>query len=388
MKSNWIGGVAAAALLVAGAASAQTMGNGPATTSTPGNPNATTSSPDTPGNTGTVPIGNGSMGTGSTAAGTTTAPMPGTADNGPATTSGNGSMVNGGVGNSNGAVNTTSQNQSQPARGANSFTQGEARSRLQARGYQNASNLHEDANGVWRGQATHEGQQVSVWLDYKGNVGQGGPGQVTGQQANQYLLTQQRQQEPNMATRTIARLYATYNDAAAVVDDLQSSGIPQTDISIVRQGAHTVDTTTATGESGAGVGATVGTLLGGGAGLLAGLGTIAIPGVGPIVAAGWLIAMLTGAGVGAAAGGILGALTGAGVDREEAVAYDEGVRRGGTLVSVRASDADLPRVEAIIARRSPVDWRGYSAGTFPAAFGDTRPVEPVGVVDENRRRIG
>src|SRR5208283_4459015 len=291
MKSNWIGGVAAAALLVAGAASAQTMGNGPATTSTPGNPNATTSSPDTPGNTGTVPIGNGSMGTGSTAAGTTTAPMPGTADNG--------------------AVNTTSQNQSQPARGANSFTQGEARSRLQARGYQNASNLHEDANGVWRGQATHEGQQVSVWLDYKGNVGQGGPGQVTGQQANQYLLTQQRQQEPNMATRTIARLYATYNDAAAVVDDLQSSGIPQTDISIVRQGAHTVDTTTATGESGAGVGATVGTLLGGGAGLLAGLGTIAIPGVGPIVAAGWLIAMLTGAGVGAAAGGILGALTGA-----------------------------------------------------------------------------
>lgn len=181
MKSNWIGGVAAAALLVAGAASAQTMGNGPAT-GTPGNGNVTTSSPATPGNTGTAT--NRATDNGM-AAGTTTAPPPGTADNGPATTSGNGSMVNGGVGNSNGAVNTSSQDQPQPAHGANSFTQGEARSRLQSRGYQNVSNLHKDANGVWRGQATHAGQQVSVWLDYKGNIGQGGPGQGTGQQANQ-----------------------------------------------------------------------------------------------------------------------------------------------------------------------------------------------------------
>src|SRR5271166_4618783 len=186
-----------------------------------------------------------------------------------------------------------------------------------------------------------------------------------------------------MATRTIARLYATYNDAAAVVDDLQSSGIPQTDISIVRQGAHTVDTTTATGESGAGAGAAVGTLVGGGAGLLAGLGTIAIPGIGPIVAAGWLIATLAGAGVGAAAGGLLGALTGAGVDREEATAYAEGVRRGGTLVTVRASDADYARVESIMARRTPVDWR--NAGTFPVAD----PIDPVvPTADADRRRVG
>jgi hypothetical protein len=191
-----------------------------------------------------------------------------------------------------------------------------------------------------------------------------------------------------MAIHTIARLYATYTDAAAVVDDLQTAGISQTEISLVRQGAEHVETVQTTGESGAGAGAAVGTLLGGGAGLLAGLGTIAIPGLGPIVAAGWLIAMLTGAGVGAAAGGVLGALTGAGVEHEEAVAYDEGVRRGGTLVSVRTSDADIPRVEAIMARRSPVDWRGYSAGTFPTTFGEPpRPIDPI-VVDDRRRRMG
>ena len=186
-----------------------------------------------------------------------------------------------------------------------------------------------------------------------------------------------------MATRTIARLYATYEDAAAVVNELEAAGIPQGDISLVRQGTQPGEKAHV-GDSGAGAGATVGTILGGGAGLLAGLGSIAIPGVGPIIAAGWLIATLTGAGVGAAAGGLLGALTGAGVDREEAAAYDEGVRRGGTLVSVRASDADAARIDEIMSRRSPVDWHGYSAGAFPARFGDARPVETA----ETSRPVG
>lgn len=67
-------------------------------------------------------------------------------------------------------------------------------------------------------------------------------------------------------------------------------------------------------------------MLGGGAGLLAGLSSLAIPGVGPVVAAGWLITTLTGAGVGAAAGGLLGSLTGAGVEEAGAKGYAE---RGG-----------------------------------------------------------
>jgi hypothetical protein len=75
-------------------------------------------------------------------------------------------------GNSNQAVATTNANAPTPARGANSFTEGEARSRIEANGYSNVSGLTKDDNGVWRGKAQKGSQQAQVWLDYKGNVGQ------------------------------------------------------------------------------------------------------------------------------------------------------------------------------------------------------------------------
>jgi hypothetical protein len=75
-------------------------------------------------------------------------------------------------GNNNQAVATTNANAPQPARGANSFSRGEARGRISSEGFQNVSNLRKDNMGVWRGTATKNGQQVHVWLDYKGNIGQ------------------------------------------------------------------------------------------------------------------------------------------------------------------------------------------------------------------------
>ena len=75
-------------------------------------------------------------------------------------------------GNSNQAVATTNANAPTPARGANSFTEGEARSRIESNGYSNVSGLTKDDNGVWRGKAQKGSQQAQVWLDYKGNVGQ------------------------------------------------------------------------------------------------------------------------------------------------------------------------------------------------------------------------
>ena len=84
---------------------------------------------------------------------------------------------------------------------------------------------------------------------------------------------------------------------------------------------------------------------------------LAIPGVGPLVAAGWLATTLAGAATGAAAGGIVGALVKSGVPHEEAEVYEEGVRRGGTLVSVQADETDVPKVEAILDRRVTADWR-------------------------------
>ena len=75
-------------------------------------------------------------------------------------------------GNSNQAVATTSANTPQPAKGANSFTDGEARRRIESNGYSTVADLKKDDDGIWRGSATKDGAKVDVWLDYKGNVGQ------------------------------------------------------------------------------------------------------------------------------------------------------------------------------------------------------------------------
>jgi hypothetical protein len=75
-------------------------------------------------------------------------------------------------GDRNQAVATTGANAPQPARGSNSFSQGEAQRRIGAAGFQNVGALTKDDGGVWRGTATKDGRSVGVWLDYKGNTGQ------------------------------------------------------------------------------------------------------------------------------------------------------------------------------------------------------------------------
>lgn len=191
-----------------------------------------------------------------------------------------------------------------------------------------------------------------------------------------------------MAERTLSRLYDGYADASATVRDLEEAGFAHSDVSLLgpnnANGYGDEAAVEPDQANAAGAGATVGTVLGGGAGLLAGLGSLAIPGIGPLVAAGWLIATITGAGAGAAAGGIIGALTGSGHDEEEAHVYAEGVRRGGTLVSVRTTtDTRVAEAERILDRRNPVDpstrradyhaagWTGFdeAAGPYTGASG-------------------
>jgi hypothetical protein len=163
--------------------------------------------------------------------------------------------------------------------------------------------------------------------------------------------------------QTIVKLFDSHEHAEAAVRDLETAGFGTDRLSLVRRqsdGTTASDTTTARDDdaSAAGVGATIGTLVGGGAGLLAGLGMLAIPGLGPVVAAGWLVAALTTAGVGAATGGIIGALTGGGVEEADAHVYAEGVRRGGSLVTVRCEDAaEAARAESILAQHMPVSVR-------------------------------
>src|ERR1700733_11348512 len=160
-----------------------------------------------------------------------------------------------------------------------------------------------------------------------------------------------------MATRTITRLYNAYADAAQVVTDLEAAGVPDSDISIVTNNRDDRHATEGNAGTGAATGATAGALIGGGAGLLAGIGALAIPGIGPVVAAGWLVSTLAGAVTGGAAtGGLIGSVTKSGVSEREAHVYAEGVRRGGSLVTVRIDDARAVEVERIMDGRRSIDW--------------------------------
>jgi hypothetical protein len=170
-------------------------------------------------------------------------------------------------------------------------------------------------------------------------------------------------------TQTISRLFDSYSDATGAVHALEGSGVSHDDISVIANnadGTHAerakdgIETRDGVNDDGDVTrGTLTGAALGGAGGLLAGLGLLAIPGLGPIVAAGWLAATAAGAGIGAiggaATGGIVGALKNAGHSNEDAHVYSEGVRRGGTLVSVRAPEERRIEIEAILDDHAPVD---------------------------------
>ena len=166
-------------------------------------------------------------------------------------------------------------------------------------------------------------------------------------------------------TKTITRLFDNYSDANNAVSELERLGVPRDDLSIMANKRDHGDHDGTTGiddvndDGDVSRGASTGAVLGGVGGLLAGLGLLAIPGLGPIVAAGWLASTAVGAGIGAAGGaatgGIVGALKEAGHTDDEANVYSEGVRRGGTLVSARVDDTLAMEAEAVLQRNKSVD---------------------------------
>ncbi len=159
--------------------------------------------------------------------------------------------------------------------------------------------------------------------------------------------------------RTVVGVYDDREQAQRVVQDLVDSGIGRNDISLMtrdpREGREVREERGHHAAEGAGAGAGIGALLGGAGGLLVGLGALAIPGIGPLVAAGPLAAALAGAGIGAGVGALVGALVGMGIPEDEAEYYSEAVRRGGTLVAVRSSDEMTERAVSIMERHDPVD---------------------------------
>lgn len=159
--------------------------------------------------------------------------------------------------------------------------------------------------------------------------------------------------------KTVTGLFDDYSDASAAVAALESAGVKSGDISIVSNNAGNRHADKSNAAEGAETGAGIGAVVGGAGGLLTGLGLMAIPGVGPVVAAGWLAATAAGAVAGAVAGGatggIIGALTGSGVSEDDAHVYAEGVRRGGSLVTAKVDEAMVPEAQAILQRSNWVD---------------------------------
>ena len=163
-------------------------------------------------------------------------------------------------------------------------------------------------------------------------------------------------------TQTLTGLFDRYEDARRAVQDLEAAGVSHRDVSIVAndgRGEHALATSDAAHDAGKGAG--IGAAIGGAGGLLAGLGLLAVPGLGPVVAAGWLAATavgaIGGAAIGGAAGGLVGALTDAGVPEDDAHVYAEGVRRGGSLVTARVDDDLAATARAILSDDRTVDVR-------------------------------
>src|SRR6201984_1963663 len=139
-------------------------------------------------------------------------------------------------------------------------------------------------------------------------------------------------------------IYATAGTAEAAVDHLMAKGFTNASISVLlpddestRAFAHEKSTKA---PEGAATGVTTGGVVGGTLGLLAGIGALAIPGVGPLIAAGPIMAALAGVGVGGAVGGIVGALVGMGIPEYEAKRYEGAVKDGGTLLSVHCDSSE------------------------------------------------
>lgn len=157
---------------------------------------------------------------------------------------------------------------------------------------------------------------------------------------------------------TVTGLFDTYQHATEAVHALAEAGIDAADISLVANSPEDIEAEDRIGD-GATTGAELGAVLGGAGGLVAGLGLVALPGLGPVIAGGWLFATamgaVAGAGVGATAGGIVGALSGAGVPEPDAHVYAEGLRRGGALVTARVSADQASTATHILASANGVD---------------------------------
>jgi hypothetical protein len=171
-----------------------------------------------------------------------------------------------------------------------------------------------------------------------------------------------------MAIHTIVALFDDYREAEGAIRELESMGVPSTDMNLVANNAgdrygnypqYGLDRPTRTDRtdtaSGAGTGAGIGAVLGGAAGLLAGIGALAIPGLGPFIAAGPIMGALAGLGSGGVVGGIVGALVGMGIPEYEAKRYEGRIKQGNILISVHCDNSDWVKKAKLALKQNGVE---------------------------------
>jgi hypothetical protein len=178
--------------------------------------------------------------------------------------------------------------------------------------------------------------------------------------------------QPMIRNKRAAGVFRKRSDAEAALAELRDAGFVMDNVSIIgKDTGKNVNAVSATdmrgnkADDGAKTGAATGAALGGLGGLLVGLGALAIPGVGPVIAGGAaataLATALTGGAIGAAAGGVAGGLVGLGIPEQQAQVYSDSINRGDYLVMVDGSEDEVRRAEPILKRHGIQDFDIFNA---------------------------
>jgi Tetrahydromethanopterin S-methyltransferase, subunit C len=184
-----------------------------------------------------------------------------------------------------------------------------------------------------------------------------------------------------MSKKSVFAIAGTRSQAETIVGELKDAGFSNNDISVLfpdegttRDFAHEKNTKA---PEGAVTGATTGGVIGGALGWIAGIGALAIPGVGPFVAAGPIVAALSGVGIGAAVGGIAGALIGMGIPELEAKRYEGKIRKGNLLISVHTENSESIDRAKTIFRQAGAEDITTAAEASPPSSGQRASDEPI-----------
>jgi len=190
-----------------------------------------------------------------------------------------------------------------------------------------------------------------------------------------------------MKNMSVFGIYPSRVNAEEAVDSLRAAGFRNTDISALfpdnvgtKDFAHEMHTKAPEGTA---AGATSGAVLGGVLGWLAGIGALAIPGIGPLIAAGPILGMLAGAGAVGVVGGIVGALVGLGIPEYEAKRYEGRIKSGGILLSVHCDSSDwVSKAKDILKHTGAEDVASASEAGADFAKSDKPLLRSRGIIEE------